>query len=173
MSGEIVFARARSRQRSDYSFQRAKESDSGQWSVQPASSGAVVRVERAHVMPQMILRPQDQPQPLRHAYRTWNGFEGQVRPLVTLVRDQHAERDEHQQCVRKSEAGLVGIIGRHASDPAEGMTSRAMSDLVWTEAVLDEYLAGPSNTVHGTIMPIGISNAQDRADLIGYIKTLR
>ena len=70
---------------------------------------------------------------------------------------------------------LVGIIGRHASDPAEGMTSRAMSEanFVWTEAVLDEYLAGPSNKVHGTIMPIGISNAQDRADLIAYIKTLR
>ena len=50
---------------------------------------------------------------------------------------------------------LVGIIGRHASDPGEGTTSRAMSeaDFVWTETVLDEYLAAPSNKVHGTIMP--------------------
>ena len=70
---------------------------------------------------------------------------------------------------------LVGIIGRHASDPAQGMTSRGMSeaDFVWTETVLDEYLAAPSNKVHGTIMPIGVSRAQDRADLIAYIATMR
>ena len=47
------------------------------------------------------------------------------------------------------------------------------ANFVWTETVLDEYLAAPSNKVHGTIMPIGISSAQDRADLIAYIKTLR
>jgi cytochrome c len=70
---------------------------------------------------------------------------------------------------------LVGIIGRHASDPGQGATSRAMSEanFVWTETVLDEYLAAPGNKVHGTIMPIGISGAQDRADLIAYITTMR
>jgi cytochrome c len=70
---------------------------------------------------------------------------------------------------------LVGIIGRKASDPVEGATSRAMSeaDFVWNEQTLDEYLAAPGNKVHGTIMPIGISKAQDRADLIAYIKTMR
>ena len=70
---------------------------------------------------------------------------------------------------------LVGIIGRKASDPGEGTKSRAMSeaDFVWSETVLDEYLAAPSNKVHGTIMPVGISRAQDRTDLIAYIKTMR
>lgn len=69
---------------------------------------------------------------------------------------------------------LVGLIGRKASDPGDGTKSRAMSEanFVWTEAVLDEYLAAPSTKVHGTIMPIGISRAQDRADLIAYIKTM-
>ena len=70
---------------------------------------------------------------------------------------------------------LVGIIGRKASDSGDGTKSRAMSeaDFVWSETVLDEYLAAPSNKVHGTIMPIGISRPQDRADLIAYIKTMR
>jgi len=70
---------------------------------------------------------------------------------------------------------LAGIIGRHASEAGEGTTSRAMSeaDFVWTETALDEYLAAPSNKVHGTIMPIGVSRAQDRDDLIAYIKTMR
>jgi cytochrome c len=70
---------------------------------------------------------------------------------------------------------LIGIIGRKASDPGQGAISRAMSeaDFVWTEPVLDEYLEAPGNKVHGTIMPIGVSRAQDRADLIAYIKTMR
>lgn len=71
--------------------------------------------------------------------------------------------------------GLVGIIGRNANAPVEGTTSRGMSeaDFVWTEQTLDEYLAAPGNKVHGTIMPVGISRAEDRANLIAYIKTLR
>ena len=70
---------------------------------------------------------------------------------------------------------LAGIIGRKASDPGQGATSRAMSEanFVWTEATLDEFLAAPGNKVHGTIMPVGIASAQDRADLIAYIKTMR
>ncbi len=69
---------------------------------------------------------------------------------------------------------LVGIIGRKASDPAQGATSRAMSeaDFVWSDQTLDEYLAAPGNKVHGTIMPVGISNATDRANLIAYIKAM-
>lgn len=69
---------------------------------------------------------------------------------------------------------LAGIIGRPASDTAQGATSRAMSEakFVWTEAVIDEYLAAPGSKVHGTIMPVGISSAQDRADLIAYIMTM-
>ena len=70
---------------------------------------------------------------------------------------------------------LAGIIGRPASEAAQGATSRAMSEakFVWTDAALDEFLAAPGKKVHGTIMPVGISSAQDRADLIAYIKTMR
>jgi cytochrome c2 len=83
----------------------------------------------------------------------------------------------HGDAKTKGYAGpsLVGIIGRKASGPVEGATSRAMkeADFVWSEQTLDEYLAAPSNKVHGTIMPAGISNPADRANLIAYIETLR
>ena len=71
--------------------------------------------------------------------------------------------------------GLAGIIGRKASDPVEGATSRAMSeaDFVWSEQTLDEFLAAPGKKVHGTIMPVGIASATDRANLIAYIKAMR
>ena len=69
---------------------------------------------------------------------------------------------------------LVGIIGRKASDTRPGATSRGMTeaDFTWTEATLSEYLAAPSNKVHGTIMPVGVTRPQDRDDLIAYIKSL-
>jgi cytochrome c2 len=71
--------------------------------------------------------------------------------------------------------GLAGIIGRKASDPVEGTTSRGMSeaDFVWSEQTLDEYLAAPGRKVHGTIMPMGIADASERANLIAYIKAMR
>jgi cytochrome c len=70
---------------------------------------------------------------------------------------------------------LVGIIGRKAGEAVGGTTSRAMSeaDFVWTEAALNEFLASPGAKVHGTIMPVGIQNEQDRENLIAYIKSMQ
>jgi cytochrome c len=69
---------------------------------------------------------------------------------------------------------LIGIIGRKAGTGG-GAQSRAMSEsnITWDEATLKEYLAAPSEKVHGTIMPIGVPRAQDRDDLIAYIKSMR
>lgn len=70
---------------------------------------------------------------------------------------------------------LVDIIGRKAGADASGVISRASaeSDIVWNETNLDEYLASPSQKVHGTLMPIGVREPRDRANLIAYLKTLR
>ena len=70
---------------------------------------------------------------------------------------------------------LVGMIGRKASETADGATSRGMSEanFVWTDKTLDEFLASPGTKVHGTIMPVGIASAQERAALIAYIKAMR
>ena len=69
---------------------------------------------------------------------------------------------------------LVGLLGRKAGTVG-GTTSRALTEsgIVWSDATLEQYLASPGDKVHGTIMPVGTQRAQDRGDLIAYLKTLR
>jgi cytochrome c len=48
------------------------------------------------------------------------------------------------------------------------------SGIVWDEKSLDAYLIAPQKAVAGNIVPFaGIKNAQDRADLIAYLGTLK
>jgi cytochrome c2 len=70
---------------------------------------------------------------------------------------------------------LIGIIGRKAGTGPDGTISRPLSEsrITWDEASLDTYLAAPSEKVHGTIMPVGVNNPQERQDLIAYIKSMR
>jgi cytochrome c len=70
---------------------------------------------------------------------------------------------------------LVNIMGRKAGSVASGVVSRANveSGIVWDEQNLDQFLASPSEKIHGTIMPIGVRNPKERADLIAYLKTLK
>jgi cytochrome c len=70
---------------------------------------------------------------------------------------------------------LVNVIGRKAGADASGVISRgtAESGIVWDEKTLDEYLASPKQKIHGTVMPVGVKDAQERANLIAYLKTLK
>jgi cytochrome c len=70
---------------------------------------------------------------------------------------------------------LAGLIGRKAGTSAGGVISRANTEsrIVWDEKTLDQYLAAPSEKIHGTIMPIGVKNPKERADLIAYLKTMK
>jgi cytochrome c2 len=70
---------------------------------------------------------------------------------------------------------LVGVVGRKAGTAGGGATSRALSEsgMIWDEGTLGQFLAAPSDTVHGTIMPVGTARPQDREDLIAYLKTLQ
>lgn len=72
--------------------------------------------------------------------------------------------------------GLGGILGRE-SGAIEGFRySRAMKNarLVWDERRLDDFITAPQKLIPGTIMPFsGIANAERRADLIAYLKTLK
>jgi cytochrome c len=70
---------------------------------------------------------------------------------------------------------LAGLIGRKAGTSAGGVISRANTEsrIVWDEKTLDQYLASPSEKIHGTIMPIGVKNPKERADLIAYLKTMK
>jgi cytochrome c len=66
-----------------------------------------------------------------------------------------------------------GLFGRQAGSLPDFDYSAAMknSGIVWNEQTLDRFLADPRGVVPGTKMTYaGVKNAQDRADLIAYLK---
>jgi len=70
---------------------------------------------------------------------------------------------------------LVGIVGRKSAS-TEGYTkySKALkeSGIVWDESNLDKWLTNPKGMYPGTKMIYpGLKKAEDRADLIEYLKT--
>jgi cytochrome c len=71
--------------------------------------------------------------------------------------------------------GLAGLIGRKAGSVEGYKYSAALtsSGLVWDEKTLDEFLTAPSKLVPGTKMLIKLPKAEDRQDLIAYLKTIK
>lgn len=72
--------------------------------------------------------------------------------------------------------GLGGIVGRKAGTSPGFRYSNAMknSDIVWDDKLLNAFLESPKKAVPGTKMPYaGLKDATDRADLIGYLATLK
>ncbi len=70
---------------------------------------------------------------------------------------------------------LAGVVGGPAGS-APGFdytTALKTSQLTWTPANLDRFLAGPSKLVPGTAMPVAVSDASTRADLIAYLSSVR
>ena len=70
---------------------------------------------------------------------------------------------------------LVGIVGRKAGTGESGVHSRVMTEsgFRWDETSLRIFLAAPTKTVAGTIMPPSIDDPQQIDDLVAYLKTLR
>lgn len=71
---------------------------------------------------------------------------------------------------------LFGVVGHRAGTYPGYAYSSALKKaaFVWTPAKLDAWLADPQKVVPGNNMPIsGISNAQQRADLVAYLATLK
>jgi cytochrome c len=63
----------------------------------------------------------------------------------------------------------VGSITGFAYSPA--MHKAGEAGMVWDEATLDRFLESPTKVFPGTRMGYaGIKNAQERADLIAYLK---
>lgn len=66
-----------------------------------------------------------------------------------------------------------GLLGRRAGTSPGFDYSPAMkkSRITWSENTLDRFLANPPKVVPGTTMTYaGVEDAQDRADLIAYLK---
>ena len=72
---------------------------------------------------------------------------------------------------------LFGVFGRRAGTQ-EGFLYYSetvkRSNLIWTPALLDAWLANPGSLLRGTnMMFVGIPDARDRADLIAYLAQFR
>jgi cytochrome c len=66
----------------------------------------------------------------------------------------------------------AGVFGRTAGSVPDYAYSPALkkSGIVWDEATLDKWLTDPSVLVPGTKMFYRLKSAQDRADVIEYLK---
>ncbi len=69
---------------------------------------------------------------------------------------------------------LAGVLGRKAGGAPGFHYSKPMADsgVTWTEETVDGFLAAPAKVVPGTTMFINVPDAQDRADVIAYLKTV-
>jgi cytochrome c len=65
-----------------------------------------------------------------------------------------------------------GVVGRPAGSVEDYAYSTALktSGLTWDEPTLDRWLTNPSALVPGTKMFFQISDAQNRADIIAFLK---
>ncbi|MDN2671871.1 c-type cytochrome [Janthinobacterium sp. SUN026] len=65
-----------------------------------------------------------------------------------------------------------GVFGRKAGSVADYNYSPAVkaSAIVWGEKTLDQWLSGPEKLIPGQKMGYLVPSAQDRADLIAYLK---
>jgi len=67
-----------------------------------------------------------------------------------------------------------GVFGRHAASAPGFAYSKALreSGITWDETSLDRWLTDPERDVPGEAMGISVPDAEDRADVIAFLKTL-
>jgi cytochrome c len=78
--------------------------------------------------------------------------------------------------VNKIGPSLWGVVGRHAGTLATYTYSDAMKNAnrVWSADTLDVYLTNPQKDIPGVKMIFpGLPEAQDRANVIAYLSSLK
>jgi cytochrome c len=71
---------------------------------------------------------------------------------------------------------LLGVVGRKAgTEPEFPLYTPALksSKLTWNKKTLDKFLLNPMVKVPGTAMPMLIQDNKTRADVVGYLATLK
>ena len=65
-----------------------------------------------------------------------------------------------------------GVVGRRAASLSDFNYSPALRrlDVTWDEANLDRWLTNPTAVAPGTAMGIRVPSAQERADIIAYLR---
>ena len=68
---------------------------------------------------------------------------------------------------------LSGVYGRKAGTAAfQYSDAMKTSGIVWNDASLGGFISDPDKTVPGTAMTFNLSDAQQRDDVVAYLKTL-
>ena len=69
---------------------------------------------------------------------------------------------------------LHGIVGTRAGTRSSGVHSRVIveSGIVWNSDSLRRFLSDPRREVPGTIMPVGVSDAEKLERLLDYLESL-
>jgi cytochrome c len=70
---------------------------------------------------------------------------------------------------------LAGVYGRKAGSAAGFNYSAGLKDsgITWTDETLERWLSDPDLVVKDNNMSIGVPKAEERRDLIAYLKTAR
>jgi cytochrome c len=68
-----------------------------------------------------------------------------------------------------------GVVGRKAGALPDYTYSKALkgADFIWDDTALEKWLTNPQAFVPGQKMNFKVTKAEDRADLIAYLKTLK
>ena len=102
--------------------------------------------------------------------------------MTALQGDPVRGKDLYQGCaachsIDENDLGPLhrGVVGRRAGSIPDYSYSPALknSGLTWDEATLDKWLTNPSALVPGTKMFFKLDAAQDRADVISYLESLK
>jgi cytochrome c len=103
--------------------------------------------------------------------------EGNAEEGAEVFKKCRACHDVGPQAKNKVGPVLTGIIGRKAGSVegfpySDANKTAGAGGLVWTEEVLFKYLENPLAFMKGTKMAFaGLSDPQDRKDVIAYLKT--
>lgn len=104
------------------------------------------------------------------AYAALTGDAAKGRRVFTKCMSCHVVAEGQN----RSGPSLYGVVGREAGTIENFRYSPANADsgIVWSEETLFAYLENPRAFIPGTYMAFpGLSVAQDRADVIAYIKS--
>ena len=99
----------------------------------------------------------------------------QDRPAGDLSRGRSLFEKRCTTCHENSDMGpkYRGLIGRKAGTVAGFDYSKALQEkgIVWSEELIDQWLTNPDKLVPGNLMGFRVRDAQERADIIAYLKT--
>lgn len=86
-----------------------------------------------------------------------------------------SELGTNNTVIIKQGPSLVGILRQKAASSPRFNYTQALTDfgLKWDAATLNRFLMSPTTAVPGTLMPMPVPDATNRADVIAYLSTLK